>query len=198
MTETLSLDPRTTALLLMDFQTGIVESVADDRDGLLVRNASLLETARRAGLKIIHVMVAFRPGHPEASARNKSFGAIRESGRFVEGTAGTEVHPALAPQSGDIVVTKRRVSAFSGSDLEIVLRASGVETLVLAGIATSGVVLSTLRHAADADYRIVVAADGCADRDPEVHRVLLEKVFPRQAMVVTVAEVLRALGSSVH
>jgi nicotinamidase-related amidase len=196
MTETISLDPRTAALLLMDFQTGIVENFADDREALLARSASLLEAARLAGLKIIHVMVAFRAGHPEASARNKSFGAIRESGRFVEGTAGTEIHAALAPKPGDIVVSKRRVSAFSGSDLEIVLRAGGIETLVLAGIATSGVVLSTVRHAADADYRIVVVSDACADRDPEVHRVLLEKVFPRQATVATVAEVRRAFGPS--
>jgi len=77
-----------------------------------------------------------------------------------------------------VVVTKRRVSAFTGSDLEVVLRADGMDRLVLAGIATSGVVLSTLRQAADLDYRLTVLADGCLDADPEVHRVLTEKVFP--------------------
>jgi nicotinamidase-related amidase len=94
-----------------------------------------------------------------------------------------------------VVVTKHRVSAFAGTDLEMVLRAGGTETLVLAGLATSGVVLSTLRHAADADYRIVVVEDCCADRDPEVHRVLMEKVFPRQATVVR-AEAIHAELSS--
>jgi nicotinamidase-related amidase len=83
-------------------------------------------------------------------------------------------------------VVKRRVSAFSGSDLDVVLRANAISTLVLAGIATSGVVLSTLREAADRDFGLVVLSDACADRDPEVHRVLLEKVFPRQADVLTV------------
>jgi nicotinamidase-related amidase len=86
------------------------------------------------------------------------------------------------------VVVKKRVSAFAGSDLEVLLRAAEVDTLALAGIATSGVVLSTLRQAADLDYRLTVLADGCLDGDDEVHRVLTEKVFPRQAEVTTVEE----------
>jgi nicotinamidase-related amidase len=87
-----------------------------------------------------------------------------------------------------VTVRKLRVSAFTGSDLEVVLRAQGIEHLVLAGIATSGVVLSTARAAADLDYRLTVLSDGCLDADPEVHRVLLEKVFPRQAEVATIAD----------
>jgi nicotinamidase-related amidase len=92
----------------------------------------------------------------------------------------------VAPRPGDVVVVKKRVSAFAGSDLGEVLRAGRVDTLVLTGIATSGVVLSTIRQAADLDFRLLVLADGCADADPEVHRVLTEKVFPRQAEVLTV------------
>jgi nicotinamidase-related amidase len=91
------------------------------------------------------------------------------------------------------VVTKRRIGAFAGSDLEIVLRSAGIEALVLAGVATSGVVLSTVRLAADMDYRLTVLADGCADADPEVHRVLTGKVFPRQATVQTVAAWVESL-----
>ena len=81
---------------------------------------------------------------------------------------------------------KKRVSAFAGSDLAVVLRSQRIDTLVLAGIATSGVVLSTLREAADLDFGLVVLADACADADPEVNRVLTEKVFVRQADVTTV------------
>jgi nicotinamidase-related amidase len=80
------------------------------------------------------------------------------------------------------------VSAFTGSDLEVVLRGGDVRHLVLAGISTSGVVHSTLREAADKDYRLTALSDLCADPDPEVHRVLLEKIFPRQAQVVTSAQ----------
>jgi nicotinamidase-related amidase len=104
------------------------------------------------------------------------------------------IHPAVGPAAGDVIVSKRRVSAFAGSDLDLVLRSGGVEHLVLAGIATSGVVLSTVRQAADLDYRLTVLSDGCLDGDPEVHRVLTEKVFPRQAEVTTVAHWTARLG----
>jgi nicotinamidase-related amidase len=97
-----------------------------------------------------------------------------------------QIHQALAPRSDEPVVTKLRVSAFAGSDLEVILRAQNIRTLVLAGIATSGVVLSTLREAADKDYGLIVLSDACVDADPEVHRVLVEKVFPRQAEVMSV------------
>lgn len=191
----LALDPRTSALLLMDFQRGVVDLLSDT-DVLLERAAQLAEAARKAGMPVVYVVVAFRAGYPEVSPRNPAFAALRTSGRFVEGSAGTEVHPAVAPRPGEVVVVKRRVSAFAGTDLDMVLRAGGVDTLVLAGVATSGVVLSTLRHAADADYRAVVVDDACADRDPEVHRVLLEKVFVRQATVVKAETVVGALRAA--
>ncbi|GAA1376339.1 hypothetical protein GCM10009661_44330 [Catellatospora chokoriensis] len=104
------------------------------------------------------------------------------------GDEGAQIHPDVAPAQGDIILTKRGVSAFAGSDLDVVLRAGGIEHLVLTGIATSGVVLSTLRQAADLDLARTVLADGCLDNDPEVRRVLAEKVFPVQADVTTVAD----------
>ena len=107
---------------------------------------------------------------------------------LAKGSPGLEIPPAIAPAPGEPVVTKRRVSAFAGSDLAVLLRSLDAGTLVLAGIATSGVVLSTVREAADLDYRLEVLADGCLDRDDEVQRVLLEKIFPRQAQVTTVAD----------
>jgi nicotinamidase-related amidase len=140
-----------------------------------------------------YVKVGFRPGYPEVSSNNPSFSAIRSSGRFEGDAPGTEIDPRVVPRKGEFVVTKHRVGAFQGTDLDMILRASGVDTLVLAGISTSGVVLSTVRHAADADYRIVVVADCCGDADAEVHRVLTEKVFPRQARVATGSDVVAAL-----
>jgi nicotinamidase-related amidase len=189
-----TVDPRTAALLVMDFQTAVVEMVATDKEARLARTAALIEGARKAGMRVVYVVVAFRAGYPEVSPRNQSFSQLRASGRFVEGSDGTEVHAALSPKPGDVVVTKHRVSAFAGTDLELVLRASGIDTLVLAGLATSGVVLSTVRHAADADYRLVVVEDCCADRDDEVHRILMEKVFPRQATVIQSRDLIAALG----
>jgi nicotinamidase-related amidase len=86
------------------------------------------------------------------------------------------------------------VSAFAGSDLDLVLRSGGIEHLVLTGIATSGAVPSTVRQAADLDFRLSVLADACLDADPEVHRVLTEKVFPRQADVLSVADWTKCLA----
>jgi nicotinamidase-related amidase len=176
-----------TVLLVMDVQRGVVERFADDA-GYLPRLGRAVTAARAAGIPVVYVTVGFRPGHPEISARNRTFSAIASTGRFAQGDPGAEIHPAVAPAGGDLVVIKRRVSAFAGSDLEVLLRGLGAGTLVLTGIATSGVVLSTLRQAADLDYGLVVLADACLDADPEVHRVLTEKVFPRQAEVLTVAQ----------
>jgi nicotinamidase-related amidase len=176
-----------TALLVMDVQESIVQRFAGDQ-GYLPRLAAAVNAARAAGIGVIYVTVAFRAGYPEVSERNKTFAAIRGGGRFTAGDPGARIHAAVAPAPGEVIVTKRRVSAFAGSDLDLVLRTGGIDSLVLTGIATSGVVLSTLRQAADLDYRLTVLADGCLDADPEVHRVLLEKVFPRQAEVILIAD----------
>jgi nicotinamidase-related amidase len=154
-----------TALLVMDVQQGIVGRFGDD-DGNVPRLAATTQAGRAAGIRVIYVVVGFRAGHPEVSERNKSFAAIAGTGRFADGDPDAGIHPAVAPAAGDLIVTKRRVSAFTGSDLEVVLRAEGIEHLVLTGIATSGVVLSTLRQAADLDYRLTVLADGVPGRRP--------------------------------
>ncbi|MFF5077149.1 cysteine hydrolase family protein [Actinoplanes sp. NPDC000266] len=147
----------------------------------------MAEASRRRGgegdIPVIYVTVGFRAGGPEISPRNRMFGRLAGS-PYAGGP--NPIHPDVAPEDGDIVVTKRRVSAFAGSDLDLVLRAQGIGHLVLTGIATSGVVLSTLREAADRDFELTVLADACLDNDAEVHRVLVEKVFPAQAAVTTV------------
>jgi nicotinamidase-related amidase len=169
------------ALLVMDVQRGIAERFEGGE--VVARVAEALAAARAAGIPVIFVRVAFRPGHPEISPRNRSFAALRDTGRLLD-DASTAIDPRVAPQAGEVVVTKRRVSAFAGSDLDVVLRAIGAQHLVLCGLSTSGVVLSTVRAAADRDYALTVLRDACADADAEVHRVLTEKVFPRQAEVL--------------
>jgi nicotinamidase-related amidase len=175
-----------TALLVMDVQKGIVGRVEDA--GYTKRLATAVDAARAAGVPVIHVLIGFRPGHPEISPANKNFSALAVGDAFTPADPNADPHPDVAPRDGEVVVTKKRVSAFTGSGLETVLRARGYEHLVLAGVATSGVVLSTLRQAADLDYALTVLSDGCADADEEVHRVLTEKVFPRQADVVTIEQ----------
>jgi nicotinamidase-related amidase len=180
-------------LLLMDFQHGIVESLGSPSVVEAADRAA--KAARAAGIPVMFVRVGFRPGYPEVAASNASFSAITAQGgdAYTQDHPATQVHASLTPLDGEPVIVKRRVSAFTGSDLDVLLRGAGADELVLAGIATSGVVLSTLRQAADLDYRLTVLADACADRDKEVHRVLIDKVFPRQALVTTTDDWIASL-----
>jgi nicotinamidase-related amidase len=164
----------TQALLLMDIQNGTVDRFAAG-DEYLDRVVAAQAKAENAGLLVVLVRVVFNPGHPEISMRNKTFSAFKESDSLL---LSTEPHPRLIRGKGEAIVTKKRISAFAGSDLALILRAHNVGHLLVAGIATSGVVLSTVREAADLDYRLTVLADICLDDDDEVHRVLTHKVFP--------------------
>jgi nicotinamidase-related amidase len=188
-----AIDPKTTALLVMDFQSWIVDGYAVDKEALLRRTARVIQAARNAQVMVIYVVVGFRAGYPEVSSRNVTFSKVKEHSLFAAGGDGLDIHPAVAPRRGEVVVTKHRVGAFAGTDLDMILRANDIETLLLAGITTSGVVLSTVRHAFDADYRLVVVADCCSEPDDGIHRVLIETIFAQQAAVVTSRDVVAGL-----
>jgi nicotinamidase-related amidase len=195
MTAPLVLDPQTTAFLFMDFQNGILPLLGDRADEVIRPALAVLEAARAASALVVFVRVAFRPGYPEVSDRNMSGGALKATGRLLLDAPDSQIIEAMAPRPTEPVVVKHRTGPFGGTDLAPILRARGASTLVLLGVATSGVVLSTVRHAADEDYRLVVVEDACADRDPEVHRVLMEKVLPRQATVVRSEAAIAAVGA---
>jgi nicotinamidase-related amidase len=183
----MTLDPRATALLVMDYQAGVIDNLPGGA-GYVARTAAAIATVREHGGHVGFVRVAFTDAdYANVPAANVLFHRLLESRRFDDDDPITAVHADLAPRPDDIVVRKVRVGAFSTTDLDARLRERGVTTLVLAGIATSGVVLSTVRDGADRDYRLVVLEDCCADRDPEVHDVLLHKVFPRQAEIIMAA-----------
>jgi nicotinamidase-related amidase len=183
--------PAHSALLSMDCQDGIVSIYTKgDKQAFLARAASTLDHARSAGIKVIHVQVGFRPGLPEVSSRNTLFGAIKSSEqhqKLFQGALGG-FPAAIAPKEGEIVITKHRVSAFAGTDLGMILRANDIDTLILFGIATSGVVLSTLLEASDADFRLAVIKDCCADLDVDLHDCLIHRFFPSRAAVLSAHE----------
>ncbi len=180
-------------LIVMDFQHGVVERLGSD-SVVDAANRAII-AARAAGVPVMFVRVAFRPGYPEIAESNVTFsGAASSAGDSLhQDHPATQVHAALEPAEDEPIIVKRRVSAFAGSDLDVLLRGAAADSIVLAGIATSGVVLSTLRQAADLDYRITVLSDACADGDLEVHRILMEKVFPRQAVVCSTDEWVESL-----
>lgn len=178
-----------TTLLVMDVQHATVSMLGTGAEAYLNNVKEAISKARENKVQVIYVVIGFRSGYPEISASSSMFTRIKNNPALKFDTEeAAKVHATVAPISGDITVTKKRVSAFAGSDLEIILRSMGIQHIVLTGIATSGVVLSTLREASDKDYKITVLSDCCADIDEEVHRVLTTKVFARQAEVIKQAD----------
>jgi nicotinamidase-related amidase len=172
-TEQQPIDLAKTAILIMDFQNDIVNNVAEDSPAVVSNAARVLEGARARGVPVIHVM--------------------HRGGRFTEPSPGAEIHPGVQPAAGESVISKTKAGPFSTTGLDVSLREMGVDTLALMGVSTSGCVLSASRWAGDLGYRVVVITDACADRDPEVHRVLTEKIYVRQG-VMTTDEVLASLS----
>lgn len=179
-----------TALLVIDMQVGILGNFPGT-EAILATTKKAIAKARGQKIPVIYVVVGFRQGAPEVSMNNKTFSAGKE--RFAQADMATfmTVHPDIAPAENEIIVTKRRVSAFAGSDLEVVLRSMNITHMVLTGVATSGAILSTTREAADKDYLITVISDCCGEPDEEVQRVLMTKILNRQANVVTVEDWLK-------
>ena len=191
----ITLDKSTTALLIADFYAEMMNTIphAVDR-GVVAKTQALQQAARNAGIMVCYSATVFRPGYPEISDRNKTFSQRKASGQPAVTDPTQIIHETVRPIEGEVVAGKHRVNAMFGTDLEMALRANNIETLVMLGYATSGVVLSTTRYAADTDFRLLIVEDCCSDQDPEVHDFLTQKIFPRQAEIVSSAEVIQALA----
>jgi nicotinamidase-related amidase len=186
-------DPKRTALLVMDFQEGIVGQLPDTGP-LLERVRQAIVDVREHGGTIGYVRVAFTEEDWAAIPASAMFAAVGQNRLMHHEDPSTAIHEAVAPEPGDIVVRKTRVGAMLTTDLDQQLRDRGIDTLVLAGLSTSGVVLSTVIEAADRDYRLYVLSDGTGDRDEQTRDFLLTKVFPRRAQVIETGTLRALLG----
>jgi nicotinamidase-related amidase len=190
-----AIDPGRTALLVMDVQNGIVGSIADP-DALLGRVAGAIADVRAAGGTIGYVRVAFTEDDWAAVPEtNTNVHQLAQAKGMHHEDASAQIHDRIAPADGDITVNKTRIGGMSTTDLHQQLTARGIDTLILAGISTSGVVLSTLGEAVDRDYRVYVLSDGVADHRDDVHDILLNTIFPSRAHVIdsaTLRDLLRA------
>jgi nicotinamidase-related amidase len=175
----------------MDLQVGIVD-LAPNKAALLRNAVKALRAARGAGMTVVHVGVGFRNGYPEVHANNTMFSGLKAN----RALQAEPQHPEVAPVADEVLVIKRRVSSFHATDLDMILRANGIDTLYLSGFATSGVVLSTVRAAADADYQINVLEDCCDDFNADVQKTLMSQVFPMQATVLTSDAYASALAAA--
>ncbi len=187
------------AVLAIHFQNDVLQpegriraGLADDRArSELVRNARRLFTgARRAGVPVVSLAIVFRPGHAGVVQNSEMFRGAVQRRALVDGTWGAEFHEQLRPRKGELVVRHSRINGFYGSDLEDVLRGLGVQRLVVAGVATHSSVEHTARHAADAGYEVVIAADACAAADAALHEAALRTLAVHVSAISTVDEIV--------
>ena len=184
-----------TALIIADFYKDMMGTIPHSIERNVLDNTQKLQkAARQSGMLICYSATVFRPGYIEISDRNKTFSQRKNSGQPAVSDPIEVIHPGVSPIDGEVVVGKHRVNALYGTDLDMTLRANQINTIIILGYATSGVVLSTTRFAADSDYSIIIVEDCCADTDPEVHNFLMEKIFPRLADVVTSIDMIKALS----
>jgi nicotinamidase-related amidase len=183
-------NPSSTALLLMDFQRAMIGALDEDSAGSAVANAeAALKWARANKVCVAHIRVGFEPTEAaDIPDTNKAFAPVRDAGMLLNGAPEAEIVDLVKAADHERVFRKTRFGSFSTTALGPWLAAANVDTVVLAGLTTSGVVLSTVREAADPDLRVVVLRDAVADPDPVVHEVLIERVFPAQADVVSTEE----------
>ncbi|WP_439656280.1 cysteine hydrolase family protein [Lentzea sp. HUAS TT2] len=180
----------TTALLVMDFQAGIVSRIPG-AEALLGNVTTAIDTVRGQGGHVGWVRVAFDDADFAAISSTSVMARMvtpETRDAMHADSPATQLHAQLTPHADDIVVRKTRVGAFTTTDLDAQLTDRGVTKLVLAGISTSGVVLSTVREAMDRDYAITVLADACADPDPATHEFLTGTLFPRHATVSSIRD----------
>jgi nicotinamidase-related amidase len=168
-----------------------------DHDELIAKINKVVDIARIHDVIAVRARTAFDPmDYRFPPLTNKEFATVVEEHRLQNGTPDAGFHPAVALRSEDIELRTTRLGVFSAGDLDEQLTNYGVTTLIIVGCHTSGAVLTTIREAADRDYRIIVVAGCTADSDPEVHDFLLRRVFPRQAEIWTAAQLYSSLATN--
>jgi nicotinamidase-related amidase len=193
-TPALVIDPRKTALVLIDLQQGIVgRPLAPHSGPEVVRNAARLAAKFRAlGATVVLVNVAFHPDFKDALNVPADVAAPFNPGALLPNWA--ELVPELGVQSGDLLITKRQWGAFHGTELDLQLRRREVRTIVLGGISTNIGVESTARSAYEHGYAQVLAEDAMASNSAEMHAFAVKNIFPRLGYVRSTDEILAALG----
>jgi len=201
-------DSPTSALLVLHYQNGLVRhegvfafsgtAAQVEKHGCLAKTAAVIEASRAAGIPVIYVNIEFRPGFPELKKPTYPLiESIQERNAFLRGSWDAGVPEELEPGPDDIIVINFDSSAFSHTDLDCILRARGVKSLYLVGIATNWVVESTTRYGAELGYDVTVLADCCQGFSDELHDFAIANTLPYYATVSQSGEFLAALGLAV-
>ncbi|GLY05698.1 MULTISPECIES: cysteine hydrolase [Actinoplanes] len=203
MTETLRIDPATTAVVLIEYQNefttdgGVLhEAVAPvmAATGMLDRTVELVAAARTAGVSIMHAPITFAPGYGELTRH--PYGILKgvvDGNAFVKGGWGAAIVDRLAPADGDIVIEgKRGLDTFASTNLDFILRSKGIETVIISGFLTNCCVESTMRSAYENGYRVITVTDCMAATSAEAHDNAIAHDFPMFSIPLPSAEVMAA------
>ena len=184
------------ALLVIDVQKEVLDpkgTLGGDlpkvADGLLAAVRTMVDWAHDQDIPVIWIRMAFRPGYIDAPL------SVRESademaGRLVDGSWGADIVDGVGQRDDDYVITKKRPSAFFGTDLDWLLRGLGVERLIVIGTSTNWAVESTVRDADSLGYRVVIAREATGARMGDMHEHALRSMGTRFAEVVSVADII--------
>lgn len=185
-----AIDPAKTALLVMHYQTDILALFPSVAPTLLGNTRKLCDAARASGVSVYFAKFHFSPGYPEVSPLNKNGHGVKQLGLFVE----DQVSPELGRQANEPIIIAHRASVFFGTDLQVRLSAQGIDTLIMVGIASTGVMLSSVAYASDADFRLFTVKDCCYDPDQVVHDHLFSTAFESRTTVLSLADALALLA----
>jgi nicotinamidase-related amidase len=193
-------DRRTAALLIVDMNRAFVGPGAalevPRAVEILPRIRRLLETCRELGVPVVHVSHAFRRDGRDRGLMYDCW-PVLQTGVLEEGAAGAEIHPELAPIEGESVITKHRYNAWFGTDLDIVVRNLGVDTLIICGTTTDRCTGLTAYEAFMRDLKVVFPSDANATFQEQVHEAMLTSLDMGAAMVLPTDEVLELLRAEV-
>jgi nicotinamidase-related amidase len=182
--------PAQTALLVMHYQTDVLELFPSVAPTLLANTRKLCDAARAKGVSVYFAKIEFGPSYPEVSSLNKNGQGMKRLGLFID----DKIAPELGQQANEPLIIAHRASVFFGTDLQARLSAQGVDTLVMVGIASTGVVLSSVAYASDADFRLFTVKDCCYDPDEVVHDHLFSTAFDSRTTVLSLADALLLLA----
>jgi biuret amidohydrolase len=198
------LDPARTALLVVHMAKGVAGNVDTpfnrlfrqraEKTGVIRVQARLLDGFRKAKAKVVYTLVTYQPGLPGVRPNSPLFRTLVNNPTLLQGTPAVEVIDEVAPRPDEPVIRGQAANGFDGTALGTILRVAGVDTLVLAGIATDVAVESTARAASDLQYRTIVVSDACQADSDEAHARALEVLKKWFAETPTADEVLSAMG----
>ena len=204
-TERIDVDPGRAALIIQDLQNDVMAdggAFADSgapqhaKEQNVVENVKqLAEACRAAGIPVIHVHYIVEDGAPGLKVNAPLFQGVKEANALVRGSWGAAPAEGLEPQDGDHVVEKMRMNGFYDTQLDILLRGLGADTIIVSGAWTNMSIEHTARHGADAGYEVVVPSDGTSTTGEEWQNAALNYAMTNVAKVATCAEIKSALGS---